>query len=142
MDLKKPVLELRQNHVLRGKYPVYVQIAFNTGHIVESRTGYYIMTLVDDYTLRFYGLSKFRNKYQKERDFSINIKLFKYYCYNILGKHMKEVILINENDYLPFRFYANVPTSFEGESNIAYLCKHFDSLGIKEISEIGEKDEK
>ncbi len=142
MDLKKPVLELRQKHILRGKYPVYIQIVFNTGNIVESRAGYYIMTLLDDYTLHFYALSRFMNRYQPDRDFSISLKPFKNYAYNILGKHMKEVILINGNDFLPFRFFANVRSSFEGESNVAYLCKHFDNLGIKEIRKTGVEDEK
>ena len=100
------------------------------------------MTLGDDYTLNFYGLSKFRNKYQPKRDFNINLKPFKNYAYKILGKHLKELVLVNDEDFLPVRFFANVPTSFEGESNIAYLCKHLDALGIKEISNIGVEDER
>lgn len=134
MDLKKPVLDLRNAHILKGKYPVIVRIPTNFGHIVESKKGYYIMTLTSDNNLHFYGLSSFRLRYKKERDFEIKLNMFKNYTFIPLSKNLKEVMLINDNDFLPFRFFASVKTSYEGEANVAYMCKVFDQIGIKEIS--------
>lgn len=133
MDLKIPILKLREAKVLRGHYPIIVKIPANLGHIVENKRGYYAMTLTNGNNLHFYGLSSFTMKYQPKRDFEINLKMFKHYSFMPIGKNLRQIMLINENDFLPVQFFAGVKTSYEGEANAAYLCKRFDELGIIEV---------
>lgn len=133
MDLKIPILKLREAKVLRGHYPIIVKIPVNLGHIVENKRGYYAMTLTNENNLHFYGLSSFTMKYQPKRDFEINLKMFKHYSFMPIGKNLRQIMLINENDFLPVQFFAGVKTSYEGEANAAYLCKRFDELGIIEV---------
>lgn len=136
MDLKKIVMNLRKDLVIHGYYPVVVKIPFNMGHIVDSKVGYYVVTLTKDNELYFHGLSKYRMVYDSKKDFVINLSAFKNYTFQIIGKKIKQIMLINDNDFLPFQFFANVKTSYEGECNAAYLCKAFDSMGIKEITRL------
>ncbi len=133
MDLKTPILKLRETKVLRGHYPIIIKIPANYGHIVENKKGYYVITLTNDNNLRFYGLSSFFMKYQPKRDFEIKLNMFKHYAFMPIGKNLRQIMLINENDFLPVRFFAGIKTSYEGEANAAYLCKRFDELGILEV---------
>lgn len=140
MDLKKIVMDLRVAHELTGRYPVVVKIPFNTGHIVEGKKGYYIITLTKNKELKFQALSRFRYRHLADLDFSIDLTKFEKYTYQIIGKNFKEIRLINDRDFLPFCFFAGVKTSYEGENNIAYLCKEFEAMGIPETNIIIEKD--
>lgn len=133
MDLKAPILKLREAKILRGHYPIIVKIPSNLGHIVETKKGYYAMTLTNENNLHFYGLSSIMLKYQPKRDFEIKLNMFKHYSFMPLGKNMRQIMLINENDFLPIQFFAGVRTSYEGEANAAYLCKKFDEFGIIEV---------
>ena len=72
-------------------------------------------------------------KYQPKRDFEIKLNMFKHYAFMPIGKNLRQIMLINENDFLPVRFFAGIKTSYEGEANAAYLCKRFDELGILEV---------
>lgn len=86
MDLKTPILKLRETKVLRGHYPIIIKIPANYGHIVENKKGYYVITLTNDNNLRFYGLSSFFMKYQPKRDFEIKLNMFKHYAFMPIGK--------------------------------------------------------
>lgn len=132
MDLKKIVMDIRLERNLHGRFPVVVSIPPNPGNIVPFRNGYYVLTLTKDNCLYFHGLSKFRKKYDPNKDFKIMLDPFKNYTYRILTKTVKEVCLINDNEFLPFRFFAGLPTSYEGEYNVSYLCEEFEKRGIIE----------
>lgn len=133
MDLKKPILKLREAKVLRGHYPVVIKIPTNIGHIVEDRKGYYVVTLTSENNLHFYGISSFGMKYQPKRDFEIKLSMFGHYTFFSIGKNVRQITLFNGKDFLPFQLFAAVKTSYEGEANAAYMCKKFDELGLVEV---------
>lgn len=134
MDLKKIVQNLRNDLGLHGNYPVVVKIPFNKGHIVEDKSGFYILALTKKNELYFHGITKFRYRYDKTKDFAIRLSPFKHYTFENVGKNLRQITLYNDEDYLPFYYFCNIKGSYEGENNAAYLCKEFDKLGIIEKS--------
>lgn len=134
MDLKKIVMNLRNDRGLHGNYPIVVRIPHNLGHIVQEKIGYYIVALTKNNELYFHGLKKFTYRYDASKDFVIKLSPFKNYTFQPVGKNLKQITLINDEDYLPFYFFCNVKTSYESEYNAAYLCREFEKLGIKEIN--------
>ncbi len=140
MDLKKIVQNLRNDLGLHGNYPFLVKIPFNHGHIVEDKSGFYILALTKNNELYFHGITKFRYRYDKKKDFSIRLSPFKNYTFQTVGKNLRQITLYNDEDYLPFYYFCNIHNSYEGENNAAYLCKEFDKLGITEKNLIIDKD--
>lgn len=140
MDLKKIVMDLRNAKGLHGNFPIVVKIPLNQGHIVSDKAGYYVVAITKNNDLYFHGLSKYRMKYQPQKDFAIKLSAFKNYTFQILNKNLKQITLYNENDFLPFIFFANVKSSYESEYNASYMCKEFDRLKIKEINCIIQND--
>lgn len=139
MDLKKIVQNLRNDLGLHGNYPFLVKIPINQGHIVEDKTGFYIVALTKKNELYFHGLTKFRYRYDKTKDFAIKLEPFKNYTFQTVGKNLRQITLVNDEDYLPLYYFCNTHNSYEGENNAAYLCQNLDKLGIKEINLIIDK---
>jgi hypothetical protein len=131
MDLKKVVNDIRITHNLKGKYPVVVYLIDNNGGITRSNKGYFVMTLYKD-NLYFHAMSKYLKRYQKERDFMIDLKKFRYYTLEGITNHsMKFSLVAKDYNFLPFGYFYNLIDSKEGELNMNYLCEDLRKLNIK-----------
>lgn len=140
MDLKQIVHNLRVEGNLKGRHPVVVKIPSNMGGICNKQ-GFYVMAYTKDKSLYFHGLTRWRLVYNPKVDFKINLESFEKYSYMPYGKKLRQITLINGEDYLPIHFFCNIKSSYEGECNAVSICNRLDEIGLEELKSKDENGE-
>ncbi len=75
MDRQQFLLEMRQNHTLKGRKPCFISLRFNSGKIYNEGYSEFIMSFKDG-KLYFQKLTKFFKKLKPSEDFELNAKRF------------------------------------------------------------------
>lgn len=134
MDINKIVMDLRVNHHLRGRYPVYIFTLPNLGGIYNKGKRYFVMTYREkERDLYFHGLTKWFHKYDPKSDFSLKIDKFKEYHDEYIGTigSAKFTLISYKDDFFPFGYFTGSKETISSENNLSYICDELDKLGLK-----------
>ena len=140
MDRQQFLLEMRQNHTLKGRKPCFVTLRFNTGKIYNEGYSEFIMSFRDG-IIYFQKLSRFLKKLKPSGDFELNSKRF--IKYDIIQKSFINILYLYEDStrFIDICYQAGSKEAASTISNIQRIVDEMIELnGLKKCSEV-EKDE-
>ncbi len=95
MDRQQFLLEMRQNHTLKGRKPCFVSLRFNAGKIYNEGYSEFIMSFRDG-VIYFQKLSRFLKRLQPSGDFELRARRFK--KYDIMQKSFINILYLYEDN--------------------------------------------
>ena len=131
MDRQQFLLEMRQNHTLKGRKPCFVSLRFNTGKIYNDGYSEFIMSYRDG-IIYFQKLSRFLKRLKPAGDFELNAKRF--IKYNIIKKSFINILYLyeDENRFIDICYQAGTKESASTISNIQRIIDEMiEVYGIK-----------
>jgi hypothetical protein len=135
MDRQSYLLEMRQNHTLKGLKPCFVSLRFNAGKIYNDGYGEFIMSLKDG-KLYFQKLSRFLKKLKPKDDFSLNADRF--IEYRLEDKSFMKILYLYDDSgrYIDICYQAGRIETSASEDNVRRiideLCKQHNLKPFKE----------
>ena len=117
MDRQQFLLEMRTNHLLKGRKPCFISLRFNAGKIYNEGYSEFILSFKDG-ILYFQKLSKFLKRLQPKFDFTLNADRF--LEYKIDAKSFMKILYLYDdtNRYIDICYRCGTKDSASTETNI------------------------
>lgn len=140
MDRQQFLLEMRQNHTLKGRKPCFISLRFNSGKIYNEGYGEFIMSFKDG-VLYFQKLSRFLKKLKPSDDFELNSKRF--IKYDLIKKSFINTLYLYENNdrYIDICYQVGRKEAASTINNIQRIIDEMvENYGLKACAEVEKYD--
>ena len=135
MNRQSYLLEMRQNHTLKGLKPCFVSLRFNAGKIYNEGYSEFIMSMKGD-TLYFQKLSRFLKKLKPKDDFSLNVNRF--IEYQIQDKTFMKILYLYDDTgrYIDICYQSGRVDTAPTEDNVLRIINEMcNSHNLKPLKE-------